>query len=273
MTIARKGAATAVATIAALSLAACGGGSSDSGSGGGGDKINVGIKFDQPGLGLKEGAKYTGFDVDVATYVAKEMGKTPNFVESVSSQRETLIKTGKVDYIVATYSMNDKRKAVIDFAGPYFVAGQDVLVKSDSTIASPEQMKGKKMCSVKGSTSATTFAEKFPGVQLQQYDTYSKCAEAVSTGAIDAMTTDDTILAGYASQSQYKGKLKVLGKPFSEENYGIGMKQGNKELCTKITAAVTKMISSGEWQKAVEKNLGPAGYKTPTAPTVPSTCE
>lgn len=258
MTLRRTAVAVSAAALAVSSLAACG--SSGSGSSSDSKTLNVGIKFDQPGMGLKEGSSYTGMDVDIAKYVAKELGKEPKFSEAVSSQRETLLKTGKVDYVVGTYSITDKRKKEVDFAGPYFIAGQDLLVKSDSTITGPDAMAGKKMCSVKGSTSATNFKEKYPQVQLQEYDTYSKCVEAIASGSVDALTTDNTILSGYASQAQYKGKVKVVGKSFSEEKYGIGIKKGNTEMCTKITDALKKMKSSGELKKVVEKNLGPAGF-------------
>ena len=100
-------------------------------------------------------------------------------------------------------------------------------------------------------------------------------AEPVLTGisAIDALTTDDTILAGYAAQEQYKGKLKVVGQPFSEERYGIGLKKGDTAQCQKITDAIKKMITDGEWQKIVDKNLGPAGYKAGAGnPPTPDAC-
>lgn len=259
MNLRRTAVAVSAVALAATSLTACS--SSDSkGSSSDSSSVNVGIKFDQPGMGLKAGSDYTGMDVDIAKYVAKELGKTPNFSEAVSSQRETLLKTGKDDFIIGTYSITDKRKKEVDFAGPYFIAGQDLLVKADSTISGPDAMTGKKMCSVKGSTSASNFAKKYPGVQLQEYDTYSKCVEAIVSGAVDALTTDNTILSGYAAQDQYKGKLKVVGKPFSEEKYGIGIKKGDKEMCTKVTDALKKMKSSGELKKVVEKNLAPAGF-------------
>ncbi len=258
MTLRRTAVALSAAALAISSLAACG--SSDSGSGSDSKTIKVGIKYDQPGMGLKEGSKYTGMDVDIANYIAKELGKTPEFTEAVSSQRETFLKTGKVDYIVGTYSITDARKKDVDFAGPYFIAGQDLLVKADSPITGPDAMSGKKMCSVKGSTSATKFKEKYPDVQIQEYDTYSKCVEAIISGSVDALTTDNTILSGYAAQEQYKGKLKLAGKPFSEEKYGVGIKKGDKEMCTKVTDALKKMKSSGELKKVVEANLGPAGF-------------
>lgn len=261
--ITRRIGAAAFTFALAASLAACGSDSGgDDGASGGGDSIKVGIKFDQPGLGLKEGNTYSGFDVDVANYVAKDMGKTKvEFIQAPSKQREDLIATGQVDLVVATYSITDERKQKVSFAGPYFIAGQDLLVAADSTIKGPKDLDGKKLCSVTGSTSADNVKKEVPGVNLQEFDTYSKCAEAVSKGQLDALTTDDTILAGYAAQPQYKGKLKVVGAPFSEERYGIGLKKGDTALCEKVNKALTKMVDDGSWQKAVDANFGPAGFK------------
>ncbi|WP_076260956.1 glutamate ABC transporter substrate-binding protein [Intrasporangium flavum] len=264
------------ATALAVSLAACGSGQPGA-SGGGDNGLKIGIKFDQPGMGLKKGTEYSGFDVEVAKYVAKELGTSEDkitWVQAPSAQRETLIKSGQVDFVVATYSITDKRKNEVSFAGPYFIAGQDLLVRADdSSITGPDSLTGKKLCSVTGSTSAQKVKDKYPGVQLQEFGTYSECLPALQTGAIDALTTDDTILAGYAAQEQYKGKFKVVGKPFSEENYGIGLKKGDTAMCTKITDAVKKMISDGSWQKALDANLGPAGYKPGAGnPPTPAAC-
>jgi len=270
------------ATALAVSLAACGSGQpsggASAGAGGGGDNgLKIGIKFDQPGLGLKKGSEFSGFDVDVAKYVAKQLGTSEDkitWVQAPSAQRETLIQTGQVDFVVATYSITDARKQKVSFAGPYFVAGQDLLVRSDdSSITGPDSLKGKKLCSVTGSTSAQKVKDKYPAVQLQEFGTYSECLPALQTGGIDAVTTDDTILAGFAAQEQYKGKFKVVGKPFSEENYGIGLKKGDTAMCTKITDAIKKMISDGSWQKSLDANLGPAGYKPGAGnPPTPAAC-
>ena len=118
------------ALVLALGLSACGG----SGSTGAGstDKVTIGIKFDQPGLGLKEGDTYTGFDVEVAKYVAKELGYTDiEFKETPSAQRETMLQSEQVKMIFATYSITDDRKQKVSFAGPYFIAGQDLLVADE----------------------------------------------------------------------------------------------------------------------------------------------
>jgi glutamate transport system substrate-binding protein len=274
----RRISAAAAAAVVALGLAACGGGNGDSGGGGGGGKFKIGIKFDQPGLGLKEGSDYTGMDVDVAKYIAKELGHSEGdiqWVQAPSAQRETLIETGQVNMVVATYSITDTRKEKVSFGGPYFIAGQDLLVRSDETaITGPDTLTGKKLCSVKGSTSAQKVKDKYPGVQLQEFGTYSECVAALVSKGVDALTTDNTILAGYAAQDQYKGKLKVVGKPFSEERYGVGIKKGDTATCEKINAAITKMVDDGSWQKVVDANLGPAGFKVDTSvnPPKPDAC-
>lgn len=264
------------AAAVALVLAACGGGDSSGGGTSGGGTIKIGIKFDQPGLGLKSGNDYTGMDVDVAKYVAKELGYEPSnisWVQAPSKQRETLIKSGQVTLVVATYSITDARKKEVSFAGPYFVAGQSVLVRNDSDITSVDGLKGKKVCSVTGSTSVKNLEEKVSGLVPQQFDTYSKCVEALSSGAIDALTTDDTILAGFANQDAYKGKFKLVGGTFSTENYGIGLKKGDTDMCNKVTDAIKKMIDDGTWKKVVEDNLG-TDYKYDTAknPPTPAAC-
>ena len=289
--------AVAVAAVASVGLAACGsssgggtpgggaaggatGGASSAAGGGGAaasGPVKIGIKFDQPGLGLKEGANYTGFDVDVAKYVAKELGYKDSdvtFVEAVSSQRETLISTGQVKYIVGTYSITDARKEKVSFAGPYFIAGQDLLVRADdASITGPDALAGKKLCSVKGSTSAQNVQKTYPTVQLQEYNTYTLCVDALKAKSVDALTTDNTILAGYAAQEANKGKLKVVGKTFSTENYGIGLKKGDTDFCTKVTAALNKMIKDGSWKKFVDASLGPAGFKPDAKnPPTPATC-
>ncbi len=254
-----------------LTATACSGGGSGGGSGDG-NKIVVGTKFDQPGLGLKKpDGTMTGFDVDVARYVAKELGYSEDQIEwkeSPSAQRETLIENGQVKYIVATYSITDKRKEKVDFAGPYLLTGQSLLVAAANTdITGPESLQdNKKLCSVTGSTPAQRIKDKYPGVQLQQYDTYSACVEALKNGAIDAVTTDEVILAGYAAQSP--GAFKIVGKPFSEERLGIGVKKDDAELRAKINEALEKMEKDGDWKAAFEKNLGPAGITAPEPPRI-----
>nr|WP_083466272.1 glutamate ABC transporter substrate-binding protein [Kibdelosporangium sp. MJ126-NF4]CTQ96504.1 putative glutamate transporter glutamate-binding protein [Kibdelosporangium sp. MJ126-NF4] len=280
-----------VVSALALAVTACGGSKNGSGAGNSGGtsgsaaagsglvakaktgKLVVGIKYDQPGLGLKtQDGKFTGFDVDVAKYVAKELGVEESgitFKEAQSAERENLIKKGEVDFIIATYSITDKRKNDVSFAGPYFVAHQDLLVKADNNdITGPESLNnGKKLCSVKGSTPAQNLQKNYAQkVQLQEFGKYSDCVTPLLNGGLDAMTTDDVILAGYAAQQA--GKLKLIGKGFTDEKYGIGLKKDDKEAQTAINNAIKKMQSSGEWKKALENNVGQSGYKIPEPPAI-----
>lgn len=268
----------AVAAASALFLSACG--SSDSGSGssdgaseGGGDSakgVTVGIKFDQPGLGLKEGNNYSGMDVDVAKAVVEKLGMKEGDItwkESPSAQRETLLETGQVDMIFATYSITDERKAKVQFAGPYFVAGQSLLVRSDSDITGTDSLDGKILCSVTGSTSAPKVKEEVPGVQLQEYGTYSECVSQLANGTIEAVTTDDAILAGFANQKQYAGKLKVVGDTFSEERYGVGLPKDSGQ-CEKINGIVEGLWDDGTMDTIIADNLG-KDYKIDSATNPP----
>lgn len=271
----RRLAALGAAVVLAVGLAACAGPVAGAGAGA---KFKIGIKFDEPGLGLKKGSTFTGLDVDVATYVAEQLGHKASdiqWVQAPSAQRETLISTGQVDLVVATYSITDQRKKKVSFAGPYFVAGQDLLVRADDpSITGPESLTGKKLCSASGSTSAQKVKDKYTGVQLQEFQTYSECVAALVARRVDAVTTDNTILAGYAAEPAYQGVLRVVGKTFSQERYGIGFRHGDLALCQKITKALTMMISSGAWQQAVDRNLGPSGFRVDRAtnPPQPDPC-
>lgn len=234
--------------------------------------LTVGIGFDQPGLGQHNtDGTYEGFDVAVATYVAQRLGVRPEqitFEEAPAAQRETLLENGQVDFVVATYSITDERKKRVDFAGPYYVAGQKLLVKADNTeITGPETMAGKIVCSVKGSTSAKNIETNFPDTRLESYDNYSLCLEALNSDIVDAVTTDDIVLAGYASQSP--GRYKVVGEGFTTENYGVAVQKGDQQALERINDAIETMIAEGAWDKAFQDSIGrAANYPTPEAPRV-----
>ncbi|MGW4944320.1 glutamate ABC transporter substrate-binding protein [Actinoplanes sp. NPDC004185] len=260
----------------AMTAAACGGDDSGSGSDSkasgiigkaAGGKLVVGVKADQPGLGLQTGGTYTGFDVEIAKIIAKGLGVPDTGIEyktTVSSNREPFIQQGQVDLVVATYTINDERKKVVNFGGPYYIAGQDLLVPTASTITGPESLAGKKVCSVSGSTPAKRIQTEYKDAKLQQFDAYSKCVTALAGGQVDAVTTDDIILAGYASQDQYAGKFKVVGKKFSEEPYGVGLKKDDTAGCNKINDILKAAAADGSYKAAWDNTLGKSGQAAPT---------
>ena len=234
--------------------------------------VTVGTKFDQPLFGLKnlEG-KPEGFDVEIAKLIAGEMGIAAdkvNFIESVSANREPFIQQDKVDFVVATYTINDKRKEVVDFAGPYYVAGQDIMVAKGNpeAIAGPDDLAGKKVCSVTGSTPAENIRTNYPDAELTEFDVYSKCAEALKNGQVQAVTTDNVILLGLISQDPEA--FELVGKPFTEEPYGIGLKKGDTEFRAFINDTLDKLYQDGRWKAAWDATAGKVAPETPTPPAV-----
>ncbi|WP_344358730.1 glutamate ABC transporter substrate-binding protein [Streptomyces gobitricini] len=234
-------------------------------------KLIIGSKADQPYLGFEDQAtkKRSGFDVEIAKMVAAELGFTESQIEWKtvdSSTRETAISKGQVDYYVGTYTINDKRKAQVGFAGPYYKAGADLLVRKDETaITGPETVKGKKVCSIKGSTPLQEIKQPKYGASTTELGKYSDCVQQLLTKQVDAVTTDDAILKGYAAQNP--GKLKVVGKPFTQEPYGIGMNKEDKVLRDAINDALEKGVKEGTYKKIYEATLGLSGseYTAPPA--------
>ncbi|GAA4506751.1 glutamate ABC transporter substrate-binding protein [Brevibacterium yomogidense] len=221
--------------------------------------LKVGVKKDQPGLGnVEPGSDIPeGFDIEIAKITAAALGFAPDdieWVETVSANREPFLQQGNVDMIVATYTINDERKKVVDFAGPYYVAGQDLLVAEDSDISSPDDIAGKRVCSVDGSTPAQNIEEEYSEAELVTYDAYSKCVTDLQSGSVDAVTTDDAILRGYAAQ--YEGEFKVVGDPFTEEPYGVGLPKDDDALRDAVNDALEASMEDGTWTEAFEYTLG-----------------
>ncbi|WET81852.1 glutamate ABC transporter substrate-binding protein [Amycolatopsis sp. QT-25] len=225
----------------------------------------IGVKDDQPGLGQKDPTtgKYSGFDIEIARLIAANLGYPEDkitFKPVQSLGREQAIANGDIDYYVGTYTISDKRKQLVSFAGPYFVAGQDLLVrKDDSSITGPETLKGKKVCSATGSTPVQRVREQglTEAGNIVEFQGYSQCVEKVISKEVDALTTDDAILKGYAAQEPEQ--LKVVGKTFSKEPYGVGMNKDDKALRDKVNDVLQTALDDGTWQKIYDATLGKSG--------------
>src|SRR3954452_12359597 len=237
-------------------------------------KITVGTKFDQPGFGLLNPQTQTpeGFDVEIAKIVAGEMGIAPEAItwtETVSANREPFIQNGQVDIVVATYTINDQRKQVVDFAGPYYVAGQDIMVAAGNPkgIKGPDDLAGNKVCSVEGSTPAQNIRDNYPQASLVTYDVYSKCADDLRNGNVQAVTTDNVILTGLVAGSP--DAFELVGKPFTKEPYGIGLKKGDDQFRAFINDTLQESFDDGDWAKAWDRTAGDiTGTKAPQPPTI-----
>ncbi len=219
-------------------------------------KITIGTKFDQPLFGVKGPGGVEGFDAEIGRIIASKLGIEEsgiNWVETVSANREPFIQDGQVDIVVATYTINDKRKEVISFAGPYYMAGQSILVLADNTdINGPDDLKGKKVCSVEGSTPAEKLAE--IGAEPVLTDAYSNCLEPLRGGQVVAVSTDNVILAGLAAQNE--GEFKIAGTPFTDEPYGIGLKHDDDEFRNWINDVLEESYADGSYKAAWDKTAG-----------------
>jgi glutamate transport system substrate-binding protein len=282
------------ATIAAvglsLSLAACGGDSGDDGHIDLGDvekasdltgtpkeladagAIKIGVKVDQPGIGNKEpGADMpAGFDIEMGRIIAAHLGIDDDkieWIETVSDNREPFLKNGTVDLVIASYSITDDRRAEVGQAGPYYVTGQQLLVREDDKdkITGPDDLEGIKVCSVEGSTSLQRVEDEY-GAQPVPFATYSECVDQLENETADAVTTDGAILLGYAAEDP--DNLEVVGDAFSEERYGIGFAKDDAEMCAFLNETIEASYEDGTWAEAFEATLGQSGVDTPDQPAV-----
>ena len=283
----RKSFVVAASAALALTLSACGGGTSTTtnppvdekpsfaadttmaklASAG---KITIGTKFDQPLFGQKGlDGKPIGFDVEIGKLIAGKLGIPADkieWVETVSANREPFIQQGRVDLVVATYTINDKRKEVVDFAGPYYEAGQALMVNKDNTsITKPEDVRGKQVCSVTGSTPAATIVEQY-GAILVPAATYSACLEPLRNKQVEAITTDNVILAGFVDKEPDAFKL-ASDETFTKEPYGIGLQKGDTVFRNWINDQLETFAKDGSYKTAWEAT---AGTVIKTAPELPA---
>ncbi|MFD4376769.1 glutamate ABC transporter substrate-binding protein [Streptomyces sp. NPDC058486] len=236
-------------------------------------RLVVGAKEDQPYLGEKDPAtgRYSGFDIEIAKMMAASLGFDPatgvEFRTIASANRETALQNGQIDYYVGTYTINDKRKQLVGFAGPYYEAGQSLLVRTDENdIDGPQDLDGKRVCSAAGSTPYQRIQQDYPKAELVAYDTYSICVDNLLTYQVDAVTTDDTILMGYAAK--VPDELKLAGKPFSKEPYGIGVPRRDTALRLALDDAIAAHEKNGDWKKAYDATLGLSGVPAPKPPPI-----
>jgi glutamate transport system substrate-binding protein len=290
----------AVVAVAALTLAACGQ-QQDIGGGGGeqapeptvaedaqfeagttmaelseAGAVTIGTKFDQPLFGQRTlDGELVGFDTEIGRIIAGGLGiaaENIEWVEAPSAQRESLIERGEVDMVIATYTMNEERAQRVSFAGPYYEAGQTLMVRADNTeITGPESLRatGARVCTVTGSTPSENIREYVDEGQLVLFDTYSQCRDSLGNNQVDVVTTDNVILLGYVSESE--GAFKLVGDTFTEEPYGIGIAKGDVAFCEFIHDQLRQAAESGSYQEAWEATAGAVAEETPELPEL-GTC-
>jgi glutamate transport system substrate-binding protein len=222
--------------------------------------LRVGAKFDHPGLSMKnlQGTP-EGFEVDMVEYVAAKMGLSKDAIEwteVTSANREQLLNQGKVDMVVATLTITEKRLKIIDFAGPYLAITQDLIVPKGNPqgIKSPSEPAGIQVCSTLGGAVSQATRKAYPDVKLIEFDNSAKCIDAIKTGAVDAFATQSAIGAGYVSKDEEY--LEVLGNPYGPEKWGIGLKKGDSTMCSFVNEQLTSFESDGSYTEAWDKSIG-----------------
>jgi glutamate transport system substrate-binding protein len=239
-------------------------------------KLKIGTKFDQPLTGLKNAGtgKYEGFDTELGRLIAQRIWGPDNveshieWVDTASKNREEFIKTGKIDIMLGTYTITAGRKQILDFAGPYFMAHQDILVpKNDNTIKTVQDLSGKKVCMATGSNSIGNMQRINPQADVSApLGGYGDCAEAVKNGQYAAVSTDNVILYGFVSKSP--NAFKVLNQSLTDEPYGVGMKKDSTDLRPFVNTVLEEIFKNGDWKKAFDKTIGTSGMPFPAPPAL-----
>jgi glutamate transport system substrate-binding protein len=219
-------------------------------------EITLGVKFDVPPFGFKNprSGEIEGFDVDLGRAVAQELGVKPKLIEAITDNRIPFVQKGTADLVLSTMTINKERDQQIDFSEPYYIARGRILVPKGSDIKGLADLgSGKSVCTAIGSTYADTLKERAKDADLKLVDTYSECFELIQNKAVDAISTDDVILTGMIIQDR---NLKLVGRPFTTEPYGIGIKEGDRELKEFVDGVVRDYRADGRWARSYQKWLG-----------------
>jgi len=229
--------------------------------------VKIGVKFDQPGLGQKPTGQDipVGFDIDIARMLAAKLGiptEKVKWVETESEVREKYLRAGKVDFVVASYSLSDDRRKLVGQAGPYYITGQRLLALKGSRIKDVDDIRSAKVCAVKGSSALQNVKAK--GARVVGVASTRDCLDRVLDGTVSAMTGDGGALLGYAAENPRQ--LVVVGDPITRERYGVGYPKDRPELCQFILDTLLNAEQQGLWAKSFQATLGKSGAKTPKPP-------
>ncbi|TDD35166.1 glutamate ABC transporter substrate-binding protein [Actinomadura sp. KC06] len=224
------------------------------------ETLVVGVRADLPGLGLRRpDGQFEGFDIDVARYVADRLGKKVRFVQALASERITILTSGRADLVLATLSVTPERKTQIAYAGPYYMSNQDVLVRSgERGVKGVRDLKGRRFCAVEGADpTKRLLAINGMTAQIVPAKDYDTCMAMIKERRVDAITTNDVILAGLIRREG--GGFRLVNARISEQNTGIGLQKGDPDGCEALNRAITRMYQDGTAAKLMHKWFGGSG--------------
>lgn len=212
--------------------------------------------FRNPNTGQLE-----GFDIDVAREVARALFGDPDRVDLRvvdASQRQSALTSDRVDLVVRTYSITCERKHDIQFSTVYFYANQRILAAKGSGIDTAAELGDRRVCAVTGTTSMTNLFAMAPRPELVEVATWTDCLVMLQQGQVDAISTDDAVLAGLAEQDP---TVEIAGPSLAIEPYGVGVNKDNEDLVRFVNGVLDRMRTDGTWQRLYDKwllsSLGP----------------
>jgi ABC-type amino acid transport substrate-binding protein len=230
-------------------------------------RVVVGVWNDVRGFSTGTEGSYAGFDIEIAKLIAGGLGFDQDeitFKEINSSSREEVIVSEAVDYVVAAYPVTEDRDDLISLAGPYYLGGQDLLVRaSETSITGTDTLDGKRVCAVEG----TTYLQRLLGLEgidpgaVVVKQNYLSCLESLRTGESDAVTGDDATLRAQVLRSP---DHKIIGEPFAEEPYYIGLPRNDRQLRDAMNEILRRALNDGTWQEIYDEHLGDSGPPPPT---------
>ncbi|MEV0613988.1 transporter substrate-binding domain-containing protein [Nonomuraea sp. NPDC050404] len=220
------------------------------------DRLVIGVRTDLPSVGFRGAdGRFEGFDVDVARYLAGQLGKEFSLLGVLAADREKVLGDGRADLVVATFTIDQERKRRVLFAGPYHISYQDILTRPDETIKNVRDLSGRRICEVQGANAAKRVVEERQvAARVVPFPDYKQCLQALRSAQVDAVTTNDIILAGLAKQDG--SGLRLAGVQFNEQRTGVGLAKGDVPGCEAVNRAITAMYQDGTTEKLLRKWFG-----------------
>jgi glutamate transport system substrate-binding protein len=220
--------------------------------------VDIGVNIDLPGWSDYPNGVYLGFDIDLANWLAQEIGFRPRFIGVTTGERMSVLggsedqsatKPASVKLVISNFSITDKRRGTIDFAGPYFADKQGALTLADSPLKSTGDLKDQRICASQGSTNEFRISEWDATGAPER--TLRRCMELLREGKVPAVTSDQVILEAFV---QHEPGLRMLTGPIGTELYGIGIPNNRPKLCEFLTDKLRKFIDL-RWDQAFSANL------------------
>lgn len=224
----------------------------------GGRKVVVGTDASYPPMESvdRQSNQIVGFDVDVMNEIGKLANFTPEFQNTSFDTIFTALQSKQFDAVMSSVTITDERKKIVAFSEPYITVGQVIVTSNDNTtITGPETLASAQVGVQTGTTGeeAALSVGKVPDSNLRRYQTIDLAFADLANGTIDAVVVDSVPAADYSRQPQYEGKVKIVGEPFTTEDYGIAVQQGDTELLNAINAGIAQLKGNGTIDQLKQK--------------------